>query len=136
MHRWSTTATRIQVDVQGRQLHDRARLATTACCSFTFTTPSEEQVNYQRSAMVAHPGAQRNDEGQLAVVAVLLEPGRLPTPLIDKVWTYMPLEVNDRVRMPRDAAQPQRAAAQRPALLPVHGLADHATLHRRRVCGW
>jgi carbonic anhydrase len=41
----------------------------------------------------------RNAEGQLAVVAVLLEPG-VANPAIDKVWTYMPLDNGDRVRMP------------------------------------
>jgi len=41
--------------------------------------------------MVAHL-VHKNDEGQLAVVAVLLDPGAAPNPLIDKVWTYMPLD--------------------------------------------
>ena len=40
--------------------------------------------------MVAHL-VHKNDEGQLAVVAVLLDQGT-PNPLIDKVWTYMPLD--------------------------------------------
>jgi carbonic anhydrase len=65
---------------------------------FHFHAPAEEQINGRRAAMVAHL-VHRNDEGQLAVVAVLLEPGNA-SPLIDKVWTYMPLEINDRVRMP------------------------------------
>jgi carbonic anhydrase len=43
----------------------------------------------------------RNDEGQLAIVAILIDIGT-SHPLIDKIWTYMPLEVNDRVRMPRE----------------------------------
>jgi carbonic anhydrase len=67
---------------------------------FHFHTPSEEQINFKRTAMVAHL-VHKNDEGQLAVVAVLLQPG-LPNPLIDKVWTYMPLDAGDRVRMPRE----------------------------------
>jgi carbonic anhydrase len=89
----------IQVDVQGDNSltvrGGRYRLV-----QFHFHAPSEEQINGKRTAMVAHL-VHRNDEGQLAVVALLLEPGAA-NPLIDKVWTYMPLEVNDRVRMPRD----------------------------------
>ena len=65
---------------------------------FHFHTPAEEQINGKRAAMVAHL-VHRNDEGQLAVVAVLLEPGAA-NPMIDKVWTYMPLDVKDQVRMP------------------------------------
>jgi carbonic anhydrase len=41
----------------------------------------------------------RNIEGQLAVVSVLLDPG-VANALINKVWTHMPLDANDRVRMP------------------------------------
>ena len=48
--------------------------------------------------MVAHL-VHKNAEGQLAVVAVLLDPGVANT-LINKVWTHMPLDSNDRVRMP------------------------------------
>jgi carbonic anhydrase len=87
----------IQVDVQGDNnlvvRGSRYRLL-----QFHFHTPSEEQINGKRAAMVAHL-VHRNDEGQLAVVAVLLEPGTA-NPMIDKVWTYMPLDTKDRVRMP------------------------------------
>ena len=48
--------------------------------------------------MVAHL-VHKNSEGQLAVVAVLLDPG-IANALINKVWTYMPLDTGDRVRMP------------------------------------
>ncbi len=65
---------------------------------FHFHTPSEEQVNYRNYAMVAHL-VHKNNEGQLAVVAVLLDPGVANT-LINKVWTYMPLDTSDRVRLP------------------------------------
>ena len=67
---------------------------------FHFHTPSEEQINFKRYPMVAHL-VHKNAEGQLAVVAVLLDNGSANT-LIDKVWTYMPLDVGDRVRMPTD----------------------------------
>lgn len=90
----------IQVDVQGDNSisvrGSRYRLV-----QFHFHTPSEESVNFKRFAMVAHL-VHKNDEGQLAVVAVLLDPGTAPNILIDKVWTYMPLDAGDRVRMPRE----------------------------------
>jgi carbonic anhydrase len=89
----------IQVDVQGDN-SITVRGSNFRLVQFHFHTPSEEQVNFKRFAMVAHL-VHKNDEGQLAVVAVLLEPGAA-NPLIDKVWTYMPLDANDRVRMPRD----------------------------------
>lgn len=89
----------IQVDVQGDN-SITVRGGRYRLLQFHFHAPSEEQINGKRTAMVAHL-VHRNDEGQLAVVALLLEPGAA-NPLIDKVWTYMPLEVNDRVRMPRD----------------------------------
>ena len=90
----------IQVDVAGENAiavrGSRYRLV-----QFHFHAPSEEQINGQRYPMVAHL-VHRNDDGQLAVVAVLLQEGP-PNPVIDKVWTYMPLDAADRVRMPRDA---------------------------------
>ena len=89
----------IQVDVQGDNVlivrGSRYRLL-----QFHFHTPSEEQIHFKRTAMVAHL-VHKNDEGQLAVVAVLMEPGDASA-FIDKVWTYMPLDAGDRVRMPVD----------------------------------
>jgi carbonic anhydrase len=96
----------IQVDVQGDNSIS-VRGSNYKLLQFHFHSPSEEQVNYKRFAMVAHL-VHKNDEGQLAVVAVLLDQGAA-NPLIDKVWTYMPLDASDRVRMP-------------------HGLADHTAL--------
>jgi len=87
----------IQVDVQGEN-SIVVRGSSYKLLQFHFHTPSEEQINYKRFAMVAHL-VHKNDEGQLAVVAVLMDPG-LPSPLIEKVWTYMPLDAGDRVRMP------------------------------------
>jgi carbonic anhydrase len=89
----------IQVDVQGENTIT-VRGSTYRLLQFHFHTPSEEQVNSKRFVMVAHL-VHKNDEGQLGVVAVLMEIGGA-NPLIDKVWTYMPLDTNDRVRMPRD----------------------------------
>ncbi len=89
----------IQVDVQGEN-SIVVRGSRYKLVQFHFHTPSEEQINSQRYAMVAHL-VHKNEDGQLAVVAVLLEPGTANT-LIDKVWTYMPLDAGDRVRMPRE----------------------------------
>lgn len=87
----------IQVDVVGDN-SVTVRGSTFKLIQFHFHHPSEERVNHQGFAMVAHL-VHRNTEGQLAVVAVLLDPGAANT-LIDKVWTHMPLEISDRVRLP------------------------------------
>lgn len=87
----------IQVDMTGDNTLT-VRGSVYKLVQFHFHTPSEEQVNFRHAAMVAHL-EHRNKEGQLAVVAVLLDPG-VANSLIDKVWTYMPLDLSDRVRMP------------------------------------
>ena len=89
----------IQVDVQGDNTIT-VRGSSYRLLQFHFHTPSEEQINSKRFPMVAHL-VHRNAEGQLAVVAVLLDLGAA-SPLIDKVWTYMPLDAGDRVRMPNE----------------------------------
>ena len=89
----------VQVDVQGEN-SITVRGTRYRLLQFHFHSPSEEQINGQRAAMVAHL-VHKSDEGQLAVVAVLLQPGDT-NPMIDKVWTYMPLDAGDRVRMPRE----------------------------------
>ena len=63
-----------------------------------FHHPAEEKVNFRSFAMVAHL-VHRNHLGQLAVVAVLLEPGEA-NPVINHLWTYMPLGRGDRVPFP------------------------------------
>lgn len=67
---------------------------------FHFHHPAEERIDGLGFPMVAHL-VHRNDVGQLAVLAVLLEEGE-ENPLIDKVWTHMPLDANDSVRLPPD----------------------------------
>ncbi len=89
----------IQVDVQGDNTIT-VRGSSYRLLQFHFHTPSEEQINFKRLPMVAHL-VHRNAEGQLAVVAVLLDLGAA-SPLIDKVWTHMPLDAGDRVRMPNE----------------------------------
>jgi len=87
----------IQVDLYGDNTLT-VRGSVYKLLQFHFHTPSEEQVNYRNAAMVAHL-VHKNAQDQLAVVAVLLDPG-LANTLISKVWTYMPLDTNDQVRMP------------------------------------
>ena len=89
----------IQVDVQGDNTLT-VRGSVYKLLQFHFHTPSEERVNSRGFAMVAHL-VHRNAEGQLAVVALLMDPGSANS-LINKVWTYMPLDSGDRVRMPQN----------------------------------
>lgn len=87
----------IQVDVVGDN-SITVRGATYKLLQFHFHHPSEERINNKVYSMVAHL-VHRNAEGQLAVVAVLLDPGTA-NGLINKVWTYMPLDAGDKVRTP------------------------------------
>lgn len=59
---------------------------------FHFHKPSEERINGRAYDMVVHL-VHRNDEGQVAMVAVLLEKGS-EHPLIQTLWNNMPLEQN------------------------------------------
>ena len=65
---------------------------------FHFHRPSEEKVNGQRFDMVAHL-VHKADDGQLAVVAVLLERGT-ENAFIQTLWNNMPLEKNLPVAPP------------------------------------
>jgi carbonic anhydrase len=87
----------IQVDVVGDN-SITVRGSSYKLLQFHFHHPSEERINQKVFSMVAHL-VHRNAEGQLAVVAVLLDPGTANS-LINKVWTYMPLDAGDKVRMP------------------------------------
>lgn len=87
----------IQVDLLGENAL-WVRGSSYKLVEFHFHHPAEERINNRSFAMVVHL-VHRNDEGQLAILAVLLEPGAANA-LIDKVWTYMPLDIGDRVRMP------------------------------------
>jgi carbonic anhydrase len=65
---------------------------------FHFHRPSEEKVNGQRFDMVVHL-VHKSDEGQLAVVAILLERGT-ENPFIQTVWNNLPLEQKTSVTPP------------------------------------
>jgi carbonic anhydrase len=87
----------IQVDLDGNNTLT-VRGSSYKLVQFHFHHPAEEKVNYKGFAMVAHL-VHKNAEGQLAVVAVLIDPG-MANALVNKVWTHMPLDVKDRVRVP------------------------------------
>ena len=87
----------IQVDVVGDNTLT-VRGSSYKLYQMVFHHPSEERVNGRAYAMVVHL-MHRDVDGQVAVIAVLLDPGQANT-LINKVWTYMPLDTGDRVRMP------------------------------------
>lgn len=89
----------IRVEVQGDNLL-QVRGSTWRLAYFDFRHPAEEVVNHSGFAMGVHL-VHRNAQGQTAIVAVLLQPGEA-NPFIDRVWTYIPLDAGDSVRMPAD----------------------------------
>lgn len=87
----------VQVDLAGNNtLYVRG--SAYKLIQFHFHHPAEEKVNYKGFSMVAHL-VHKNEQGQLAVVAVLIDPGEA-NPVVQQIWTRMPLDVNDRVGMP------------------------------------
>ncbi|MGC3988016.1 MAG: carbonic anhydrase family protein [Pseudorhodoferax sp.] len=87
----------IRVEVQGENLL-QVRGSSWRLESFDFQHPAEEVVDHAGFAMGVHL-VHRNAQGQTAIVAVLLQPGEA-NPFIDRVWTYIPLDAGDTVRMP------------------------------------
>lgn len=87
----------LRVEVTGDNLL-QVRGASYRLVHFDFHHPGEAVVNHQRFAMSVHL-VHRDAQGRTAVVAVLLQPGEASS-FIDKVWTYIPLDVGDSVRMP------------------------------------
>ena len=88
----------IQVDLQGENVLI-VRGVQYKLVQFHAHHPAEERINQKGFAMVMHL-VHRSSEGKLAVVAVLLDPGQA-NPLIQKVWTHMPLDAMDRVKLPK-----------------------------------
>jgi carbonic anhydrase len=87
----------IQVDLEGDNTLT-VRGTTYRLVQFHFHHPAEEKVNHKGFAMVVHL-VHKSDDGRLAVIAVLMDPGADST-LLRKVFTYMPLDTADRVRLP------------------------------------
>ncbi|GAB2181293.1 hypothetical protein DLREEDagrD3_15160 [Denitratisoma sp. agr-D3] len=65
-----------------------------------FHRPSEEKVGGKRFDMVAHL-VHKDDEGHIAVVAVLLERGEVEQPVIQTIWNNMPLEAGSSTNPPQ-----------------------------------
>ncbi len=66
-----------------------------------FRHPAEVRVDRQAAPMAVHL-MHRSDDGRMAVLVVPLEPGDASAP-IEQVWTHMPLDINDRVRLPANS---------------------------------
>lgn len=77
-----------------------------------FHHPAEIRIDGQAHAMAAHL-LHRNDQGQMAVLVLPLEVGPAQ-PEIHKIWTHMPLEVNDRVPLPEGLLSLQALLPQDP----------------------
>lgn len=88
----------IQVDLDNAANTLTVRGSTYRLVQFHFHHPAEERINFKSFAMVAHL-VYRNEDNQLAVLAVLMDPGA-PSPLLHKLWTHMPLDAKDRVKLP------------------------------------
>lgn len=71
---------------------------------FHFHRPSEEKINGQRFDMVLHL-VHKSDEGDLAVVAILLERGS-ENPFIQTLWNNLPLEKNAPLEPPAAVVDP------------------------------
>jgi carbonic anhydrase len=67
-----------------------------------FHRPSEERVDGRAFDMVAHL-VHRDQDGRLGVVAVLMEVGPSPNPLLQTLWNNLPLEKNAESRLPETA---------------------------------
>jgi carbonic anhydrase len=69
-----------------------------------FHRPSEERVNGRGFEMSAH-FVHKDEDGQLAVVAVLMERGE-ENPFVQTLWNYLPLEKNVHVTPPDVVVDP------------------------------
>lgn len=102
----------VQVTVSGNHmLSVRGRVY--KLVQFHFHHPAEEMINYKGFPMVAHL-VHKDAEGQLAVVAVLLEMGD-DNPLIGQLWARMPMKAGeqfsiDAARTPIDSFLPKDRA--------------------------
>jgi carbonic anhydrase len=61
---------------------------------FHFHTPSEEAIGGKRYPMVVHL-VHKNEAGQLAVVALLINEGKADNPLFNQFWNKLPSEHNE-----------------------------------------
>jgi carbonic anhydrase len=63
---------------------------------FHFHRPSEERIDGRQFEMSVHL-VHKDEQGKLAVVAVLLDKGQLQ-PAVQKVWNNLPLEKNEEAQ--------------------------------------
>jgi carbonic anhydrase len=87
----------IRVDVAGQNLLT-VRGSRYQLQHLQFHHPAEVRVDGLTHTMAVHL-LHRNDRGHMVMLVVPLEPGDTHHE-IDKLWTHMPLEVNDRVPLP------------------------------------
>ena len=87
----------LQVDLRDHN-HIQVRGMAYPLVQLHFHHPAEEKVNDKGFAMVAHL-VHKNEAGQLAVVAVLMDVGAT-NPFLQKVWARMPPETDGRVPLP------------------------------------
>ncbi len=91
------TGRTLRVDVAGQNIltvrGDRYQLQ-----HMQFHHPAEMHIDGRTHTMAAHL-LHRNDRGQMVMLVVPLEQG-VSHGEIDKIWTHMPLEVNDKVPLP------------------------------------
>ena len=103
--------------------------------SFHFHAPSEHTLDgesYEAEVHLVH----RSADGELAVVAVLLEPSGLPSPLIGQVVDAAPGDAGQEVEFdeglsPLELLLEFEPQARRRRLLHLSGLTDHARVHGR-----
>ena len=69
-----------------------------------FHHPAEEHINGQTHPMSVHL-VHRSSEGELAVLAVQLNTGAA-NPVVNTLWTHMPLDSGDRVPLPSPGINP------------------------------
>jgi carbonic anhydrase len=71
-----------------------------------FHRPSEERIDGRQFEMSVHL-VHKDEQGRLAVVAVLLDKGLQPQPAVQKVWNNLPLEKGEEnaARVPLDLAE-------------------------------
>jgi len=63
---------------------------------FHFHKPSEEMIDGRHAAMVAHL-VHKDEEGRLAVIAVLLNPGEI-NPMVATLWNHLPAKKGSEVQ--------------------------------------
>lgn len=96
---------------------------------FHFHKPSEEKINGRSYPMVAHL-VHKNEEGKLAVVAVLFRKGA-ENPLVQTLWDSPAKGKRRSTGSARRQHRHRQAAARHARLLQFRRVADHSAVQRR-----